>query len=146
MNTEIIGGLKQAVAKGESLQQAMMSFINSGYPQHEVQESARQMQMQQPVQNQPQQIQKQIPPKSKIEFKPGETKQRVSEYGKEIPKKIELKKPVVKQKVSDYGVQKPKGKGIIILLVALIIFLLGGLFTIFLFRPEIINFLNGLFG
>ena len=41
VNQEILGGLRAAVEKGESLQKAMMTFYNSGYPKKEVEQAAR---------------------------------------------------------------------------------------------------------
>ena len=40
-NEEIIGGLRFAVKKGESLQHAMTTFLNAGYPKNEIEEAAR---------------------------------------------------------------------------------------------------------
>lgn len=38
---ELIGGLKNALARGETLVKAKQSFINAGYPQAEVEAAAR---------------------------------------------------------------------------------------------------------
>ncbi|MBI2044510.1 hypothetical protein HYT23_00475 [Candidatus Pacearchaeota archaeon] len=38
---DILGGLRLALSKGESLQNAMQSFYNSGYPKEEIEEAAR---------------------------------------------------------------------------------------------------------
>lgn len=40
VNQEILGGLRNAVAGGESLREAMMSFYNSGYSKEEIEEAA----------------------------------------------------------------------------------------------------------
>lgn len=45
VNSEILSGLKYALSKGESLQRAMNSFLNSGYSREEVEEAARQIQI-----------------------------------------------------------------------------------------------------
>ncbi|MEM4271603.1 MAG: hypothetical protein QXD13_00725 [Candidatus Pacearchaeota archaeon] len=39
MREDILGGLKIALEKGESIQEAAQSFINAGYSQHDVQEA-----------------------------------------------------------------------------------------------------------
>ena len=39
MRDDILEGLKLAVSKGETLQNAMMSFYNSGYPKEEIEEA-----------------------------------------------------------------------------------------------------------
>ncbi|HLC53180.1 MAG TPA: hypothetical protein VJK03_01435 [Candidatus Nanoarchaeia archaeon] len=40
MKDEIVGGLRNALELGESLEQAVQSFINAGYPPNEVREAA----------------------------------------------------------------------------------------------------------
>lgn len=44
MNEEIAEGIKFAMSKGESLQQAMQSFYNAGYKKEEVEEAAKNLQ------------------------------------------------------------------------------------------------------
>ena len=46
MNEEIAEGIKFAMSKGETLQQAMQSFYNAGYSRQEVEEAARSLQNQ----------------------------------------------------------------------------------------------------
>ena len=41
VNMEIVEGLKEAMARGESLKQAMFSFYNAGYGKQEIEDSAR---------------------------------------------------------------------------------------------------------
>lgn len=41
VNEEILGGLKLALERGESLKKAMMTFFNSGYKKEEISEAAR---------------------------------------------------------------------------------------------------------
>jgi hypothetical protein len=41
INQEILGGLKSALERGESLKRAMMTFYNSGYKKEEIEEVAR---------------------------------------------------------------------------------------------------------
>ena len=40
-NEDIIGGLRNAIVRGQTLQQAMQSFINAGYAKEDVEEAAR---------------------------------------------------------------------------------------------------------
>ncbi len=40
-NTEILGGLKHALNRGESLEKAMLSFYNAGYTKEEIEEVAK---------------------------------------------------------------------------------------------------------
>jgi len=44
---DIVGGLRNALQKGETLQKAMMSFYSAGYEKGKVEEAARAIQMQQ---------------------------------------------------------------------------------------------------
>ncbi len=41
---DIVGGIKLALSKGQSLQQAMQSFYNAGYKKEEIEEAARAIQ------------------------------------------------------------------------------------------------------
>ena len=41
---DILGGLKVALSKGHSLQQAMQSFYNAGYSKEEIEEAVRYLQ------------------------------------------------------------------------------------------------------
>lgn len=120
---EIIEGLKYAVAKGESLPKAMMSFYNAGYLKKDVEEAARALQTPQLPQTQPQQpLQQQTQPQ-------------------QIPQT-----PVkVVQKVSAYG-ERPKsaGKALILMLVFFLILLLGVLVAVFLFRDELSELLGNI--
>jgi len=42
---DILGGLKLAISKGDSLKQAMQSFYNAGYKKEDIENAARTMQM-----------------------------------------------------------------------------------------------------
>ena len=129
---EIIEGLKYAVAKGESLPKAMMSFYNAGYLKKDVEEAARALQApqlpqtqqviqpgQQPLQ---QQAQQQIQPGQPLQA-PVRVVQRVSEY-KERP--------------------KTAGRALILMLVFFLISLLGVLIAVFLFRDELAELLGNI--
>ncbi len=88
VNEEILGGLKLALSKGESLKQAMMSFYNAGYKKEEIEEAAKALQGQkiekepvQPVQQE--KLKKQKPVKKVLQTKSTKTIPRVSNYGQE---------------------------------------------------------------
>jgi len=156
VNEEILGGLKLAVSKGESIKKAMMTFFNAGYKKQEIEEAAKALQTPS--------IEKEIPkekPMSPIKSmikKPiikRKPVQRISAYGespeikkifpvekKEIPKEKPIQKKSPK-KISSYekGVS-PKGKIIIILLIFSLLFLVGALIAVFLFKQELIDFFN----
>ena len=115
---DILGGLKLAVSKGESLKQAMMSFYNASYKKEDIEAAARSLsQTKSPKQIQP--------------FQPRKPVQQ--------PRQI--------QKVSSYG-QKPnqvKVKLVLFLLRFILLVLLGGLISVFLFKSDVMNFLSGFF-
>lgn len=168
VNEGILGGLKLALSKGESLKQAMMTFYNAGYKKEEIEEAARVLQkesteaaIQQKSKESLKQerIQKSSKPKKQIKA----PAQKVSAYGeqtkikpplkKEIsvasekPKKekvVEKPKKAVSQKISSYEKQKPKGKLIIFLLIFSLLFLVGALIAVFLFKQELVDFFNKL--
>lgn len=51
---ELIAGLKNALARGESLEKAKQSFLNAGYKPEEVEAASLGMSQNQPIQSQPQ--------------------------------------------------------------------------------------------
>jgi len=114
---EIIEGLKYALARGESLPKAMMSFYNAGYSKGDIEEAARILQAPQLPQIQPSQ-------------------QQIRQS--QIPQA-----PRVTQRVSAYE-EKPKGVGktLILMLVFSLILLLGILVAVFLFKEELTNLLG----
>ena len=129
VNEDILGGLKTAMRKGESLKRAMFSMYNAGYKKEEIEEAARVVQREQI-----QQV-------------------RQAEPVKEI-KQIAISKPLAKpvepivQRVSHYGINtKPKMEfgrdiAIIMILVFMLLILIGGLTTLIIFKENIIDWLN----
>ena len=116
---DILAGLRSAVAKKESLKQAMISFYNAGYKREEIQEAARALQEEQLTLGiqQPQIAQQPIQ-----QMQPG--------------------KPI--QRVSGYAPQKKIGKTLIIILVVVLVLLIGFLATIFIFKDKLTDILSGL--
>lgn len=126
----ILEGLKGALARKESLRQAMFSFYNAGYQKEEIEEAARALQrgeQTQPIQQKPQPVkQKILQPK---------TIQRVSSY-------------------PSYPVTKPfsKNKLSLILLIFILAILLGALIFLFFFKEQVLEFFDnseffsGIFG
>ena len=55
---DILGGLRNALARGQPLKQAMMSFYNAGYLKEEIEEAARALHLER---TQPQTFQPQFP-------------------------------------------------------------------------------------
>ncbi len=108
---DIFGGLVLAIEKGETLQQAMMSFYGAGYSKKDIEEAAQillneqvqeQPEQQLPVKTSPEIPKPSIPIKSGIPSPPGNTIQTISNYeGSPQP----IKPP---QPVSGYGEEKTK--------------------------------------
>jgi len=121
---EILEGLKYAIAKGEPLAEAMMSFYNAGYLKKDVEEAARVLQAPQlpQIQQSTQPVQQQAQP-GQLPQTPVRVVQRVSEY-KERP--------------------KTAGKTLILMLVSFLILLLGVLVAVFLFRDELSELLGNI--
>jgi len=112
---EIIAGLKQAIERGSSLEQAKQSFINAGYSREEVEEAASSFKG---VITQYSQIQQ-----------PQQLSQLPSQQPQQMPQQ-KIKKP-----------KKPKK---IIFLVTILIFLLILLAVSFIFREKILEFIRNL--
>lgn len=122
-------GLKGALARGESLKQAMISFYNAGYKKEEIEKAARALQIQQQKQPRPPQTQ-QIQPKP------------IQKPLKPI-KKLSQPKSGSIQRVSGYGQQpKPKKKSPLIILIIFLVMLLGALTSLFLFKEQILEFFD----
>jgi len=133
VNEDIVGGLKAALARGESLKQAMMSFYRAGYKKEDIEWAARSLHMQEPQRPRQTLLKR---PKQGLIRKPKPV----------VTQKIKRPEHSVSQKVSNYGKsKKPKGKLIIILLIFFLLVLLGVLAGIFLFKEELVEFFDKLF-
>jgi len=147
---EILEGLKVALAKGQSLRSAMMSFYNAGYLKEEIEEAATIVYTTKisstPTQTTPQQVNKPTTPTQTSQTQtqsPGQISYRPEQKVKPLTQKP---KKVI-QRVSEYEESPNKlGTAITIILVSLLLILLGVLAVIFLFKDEILVLLNKLFG
>jgi len=185
MNEEIVGGLKSAIDRGESLKKAMMTFYNAGYKKEQIEEAAQflsqnptaspvqilqpsvsaekpkqkmfgkifQQKTPEPKSTLPLQVpankitsspipQAVIPDISKAPKSVSQPAQIISNYGEQ---QISPVQTATVQKVSNYGNEDIKDRVAIIILVVVLIFLVGILASVFLFKQEITNFLSGLF-
>jgi len=155
INEEIIGGLKSALARGESLEKAMMTFYNAGYDKTQIEEAARSLQM---YERQPMTLQKQKPSVPIIAQKPRKlTRKEIRERKRQEKLKqrpviqkvrtqpIKIQSPQPMQSISKYGNQNPRDKLLVIILVFMLLFLLSILATIFFFKDELISLFNNLF-
>ncbi|MEX0920235.1 MAG: hypothetical protein WDZ69_01490 [Candidatus Pacearchaeota archaeon] len=135
--TEIVDGLKYALARGETLEKAMMSFFNAGYTKEEIEQAAASLNTPQMPQGYPAGTNLQQPSAQ------GTAQQSPSQT--QPSQQLQQSSPQVVQRVSDYG-SKPSssGKAITFVLITILIFLLGILVSVFLFREELAEFLNSL--
>ncbi|MBU2615517.1 MAG: hypothetical protein KKC19_00235 [Nanoarchaeota archaeon] len=141
---DIVEGLRYALAKGETLDKAMMSFFNSGYTKEEIEDAARILQAPQ-VFPTVQQSTNPIPqslPQSSAQAPLQQAPSSNQGYQQLIPGSTMPPSPT--QKISAYGTPPhSSGKAITIVLVLLLLILLGILVSVFLFKTEISNFLSG---
>ncbi len=185
-NQEILGGIKAALERGQTLKQAMMSFYQAGYKKEEIEDAARAylyLQKGNSEVNVLSSAKNKVPDLKKDEFK-DEKKINVGSSPEEKDKKKEESKSKgffakkeeknfstveknsvptvgsqekekqsekkVVQKISGYEENKDlgkfKSKAVTSVLVITLIVLLGILALVFLFKAELVNFINGLFG
>lgn len=131
VNDEILSGLRAALERGQSLKDSMLSFFNAGYDKTEIEEAAKalvEMPIEKPVQAQPSQ--------------PIQTSNTQPLTAK--PKQIFASGKVI-QKVSGYGKRSMGNKMIIIVLALLLFMLVATLIGIFVFKNDIVNWLNNVF-
>jgi hypothetical protein len=155
VNDEIAGGLKSALERGESLKRAMMTFYNSGYKKEEIEEAARAVNalgispavitvkptiMQPVASKQVQQVSTVSVAKSEEPFSDVQLQEPPAQVQQQQQPAV-----VVKQKVSNYG-NTPKDKALIFILVGVLVFLVGALLAIFIFKDELISFFSSFFG
>jgi hypothetical protein len=133
---DILEGLKSAIAQGEPLNQAMISFFNAGYTRAEIQEAAQALQGQQLTQGVQQ------------PGMPPQVQQPLQQPGQPIQPPIQPQqgllpgKPV--QVASQYGQKKKPGKALIIVLAIFLAVLIGILSVIFIFKDQLTSLLNNL--
>lgn len=121
INQDILEGIKYAVARGESLESAKITFKNSGYSEQEITEAVNSFQ------GQPEE----------------------QEESNSFVNTTEVSKPRPVQKISNYESEKSESifqkKWFVVSLAILLVILLGALISLFLFRDEILSFINNLF-
>ncbi len=175
VNEAILGALKSALARGESLKKAMMTVYNAGYKREEISEAARLINeggsspQTQPIQqvnakqSQQSATAQTLAPSGELSLEPKQLKKSAKQTQQPQIQQLQTQQPPVTQqqvqqptqqipaqnviqKVSGYG-QPPtqKSKTMIILLGFLLLFLIGTLVTIFLFKDELLGFFNNLF-
>jgi hypothetical protein len=151
MNDEILGGLKSALERGESLKRAMLTFFNAGYKREEIEEAARNLNAQDV---QPTVIPVKTTPLTSAQSIISKTIKQVSTVQSLEPPlppvqpqesiSSQQQPQVVKQKVSNYGEEK-KSRTLIHILIGVLIFLFCVIASIFVFKDELINFFSSFF-
>ena len=113
---DILGGLRTALARGQTLRQSMMSFYNAGYVKEEIEEAAKALQIEK---NQPLQPQFAPGPVAPIFQRSASAEKDSTEKPKEVlsqtaklAQPTSPAKPQTIQKVSAYGqpAQKPQAQ------------------------------------
>lgn len=148
INEEILGGLKSAIERGESIQKAMMTFYNSGYQKEQIEEAARFLSQNPlampsaasklPVPEVPKPVSSglvPLPPSPSY----SQNNQIASNYGEKSAQKTP------QAQASKYEGKK-SDKTLITILIIVLVLLFGVLGAIFFFRNEIINLFSNMFG
>ena len=130
---EIVAGIRQAVNKGESLKDAMMSFLNAGYLKEDIEDAARIVQSE-----------------GTNYIAPVEQKKEVKEESVEKVTTNEIipPAPVITQKVSEYKSKEPssmdKNKKIFLIVLFIFLGLIGiSLSVLLIFRDTIMKLISG---
>jgi len=139
---DIIAGLKQAVSRGESLEKAKLSFINAGYPEKDVEDSAN------AIKNSVSSIEINLPTIQTPNQKARQELPKIPRYDS-----VKIQQPVQKPiQLNPYPIPQPtqniqqqitktekSNKKIIILSIILLILLAALGFSIFLMKNKGIN-------
>ena len=143
MKENILEGLKFAISKGDSLQEAMQSFYNAGYSREDIEYAARELQ----DQFRTEQIKGihavgpyNANPKAEEEYSSDVKGSAGQKESGPISKGLQI------QKVSDYGSAENPKKKMIILIVVLLVILAVVLAGIFFFRSSLISLFNKFWG
>ena len=130
MKDEIIQGLKMAMIKGESLQEAMQSFYNSGYNKAEIEEAARELQG----------LQAQLSEESKI-FNQNQI-QKTQPPVQKSPAGVSQQKPA--QTISNYEqAKKINPRFMWVVIISILLLVIGAaLIGVYFYRESIINFFS----
>tara|TARA_Y100000310_G_C20654442_1_gene801248 strand:+ start:315 stop:782 length:468 start_codon:yes stop_codon:yes gene_type:complete len=155
MNKDILEGLKVAVARGESLKQAMQSFYNAGYERKEIEEAAKDVQhniSEEQIKGKTPDIipkQKRIDKKFKSDGISRFPKRNFQNKEKDVGNKDKTLNSQTKlqQKISNYEQKKhPRKKLIIIISSVLLILVIISLTGIFFFKDSLTELFSKIFG
>jgi hypothetical protein len=125
MRDEIVAGIRNALDRGYSLQQAVQSFINAGYNPSEVNEAAETFSGASHIA-----FGTETPANKQMFFAQPRSNQQMQNIPMQaLPQMIEQE-------------PKAKGRGIIIALVIILVLLLGVLAASIIFRDQILQFVR----
>ena len=146
MSEEILSGLRSAMSRGDTLQEAMQSFYNAGYLKKDIDAAARKLQSQ--INSEP--IIKAQEKKTENVKKSLPVVNPKKEEKSNVKIEPDLKGPKTVQKASDYDTsgevkKNPKKKMILLIsiLLGIILIILGG---IYLFRETLLEIFTGFLG
>jgi hypothetical protein len=171
VNEEVLGGLISGLERGESLKKAMITLFNAGYKKEEIEEAAamaNQLGIKQktiPLKVIPEKINLEEKEETKTDgINASQINPQTFGPAMKTPEAIKAQQPSFEprltptstkrqpatpqktiQKVSNYSDKGSKEKMMIFLLIALLVFLVGVLIAIFIFREELINFFSTYF-
>ena len=141
VNQEILGALKSAIVRGHSIEQAMQTILNSGYPQNEIQEAAKFLE----TGEQPQQIQQPVKQQEPQPIQTLQTQIQQPTQSEKTPQKVSSYEATYGRVMKRQNKQNTE-KGSKILAITLIIILallLGALIAFFIFKDQIISIFTG---
>jgi hypothetical protein len=151
-NSDLVGGLKSALERGEPLKKAMLSLFNAGYKKEEIEDAARNLDSA-PVMGivQPKKpIVAPLPTTPSVPVSKPVKEEKPRPVKEERPKPVKVQQypqlqatPVV-QNISNYERPPKDDKTVITILTIILIFLLSLLATIFIFKNEIVNFFSNM--
>ncbi len=158
---DILAGLKNALARGDSLEKAKQSFINAGYNAKDVEVAAQQLstgsinlpqqtsQLQTPPQQQTTQ-QTQTTPQQKQTTTLQQTQQTTQQtpiisQSKQTTQPIQAEQPANIPKLEE-PIKKKSKKTLIIFLISLFVLIIILIVLGVIFKEKFIDFFNSLFG
>ena len=153
MNNDIYEGLRNALARGYSLKQAMLGFHNAGYKKEEIEEAAKALHEhpshplshpQKPVQVEQKKPLPQKTPVSTTQIQKPKQQTQTSPQQTQVSPIQKPSQPT--QLVSKYGEeQKPKTSKWVIIVIIVLFIILSGLVGSLIFQEQIMGFIDNLF-
>jgi|WetSurMetagenome_2_1015567.scaffolds.fasta_scaffold249325_2 hypothetical protein len=153
VNSDLVGGLRSALERGEPLKKAMVSLFNAGYKREEIEDAARNLdsapvmgvvQPKKPMVVAPLPKSPSVPEKKPVQSIPAKPVKEEKLKPVKVQQYPQLQTAPVVQTVSSYERPPADDKAVITVLTIILIFLLSLLVTIFIFKNEIVNFFSNM--